>query len=512
MMPGLSRGEHRLHPLSCFIGLLGLWPFLVVSIITAIALFQSQFSFYYSQKDVPFIVLFIGFWLLVVVVFPVLHYFTFSYRIGQDRLIIRSGIFSRTRREVPFTRIHNVMVAQNLWQRLLQVAELRLESAAGTEPEAHMQVLALEQALALEQLIRGNHTPVTATAPNPDLKDAPAALDTLGSGVLLRLPLAEQVRLAVISGNVGLTLLACGVAIWRVMPEKMLAHYGHIVLSTPPQVWLRYLPPLIIGILAIVVVMKAFAIVGVILYYYDFKLSEAEQRLTVERGLLSRQRSSVARRRIQSWIVYEGILHRWLGRRQMQVDIASVTVSPAPGQASDQGERNLVPLAPVAVSNQLVQHCLPHMQWPVTQWQPVAVHQFWRLCLPMLPWLGILTALAYWQFGSNGLWLLLWLPWSVFKAYRQTLGIGWAVDGPHGIVIRSGWLQRSWQILEADKLQALQLRRSPLDRLMGTATLFLDHAGALGSSSLQLPFLPYARANKLLEHLCREAAKRQLRW
>ena len=63
-----------------------------------------------------------------------------------------------------------------------------------------------------------------------------------------------------------------------------------------------------------------------------------------------------------------------------------------------------------------------------------------------------------------------------------------------------------------DKLQALQLRRSPLDRWLGTATLTLDTAGAGAGPALQLQFLPEAEARAVVARLSRALARRKLRW
>ena len=56
---------------------------------------------------------------------------------------------------VPFWySIHNVVLHQTMLHRLFGVAEVRLESAGGQKPEAQMRVLRLDEALALENLIK----------------------------------------------------------------------------------------------------------------------------------------------------------------------------------------------------------------------------------------------------------------------------------------------------------------------------------------------------------------------
>ena len=80
----------------------------------------------------------------VLVLVSVLQYFTYRYRIGADAITIRSGLLQRSQREIPFTRIHNVGLHQSLLHRMFNVAEVRLESAGGQKPEAHMRVLGAE--------------------------------------------------------------------------------------------------------------------------------------------------------------------------------------------------------------------------------------------------------------------------------------------------------------------------------------------------------------------------------
>lgn len=81
------------------------------------------------------------------------------------------------------------------------------------------------------------------------------------------------------------------------------------------------------------------------------------------------------------------------------------------------------------------------------------------------------------------------------------------------VAVRGGWWSRWWRLAEIDKLQALQLVRSPLDRRCGTATLWLDTAGASAMAPpLRIRFLPDALARDLYARLGRELARRPPRW
>lgn len=499
MIDTAAPDEQRLHPWSWLFALQQQAQQMLLPLV-ALVVFGSR-----QEDEFPF-----ARWLTLAVVVSlvvtaVLQYLTYRYRIGSDALSIRSGIFERTRREIPFARIHNVVVHQNLLHRLFGVAELRLESAAGDKPEAQMRVLKLDQALELERLIRQRGSQAASTAEAPV---EPAA------DVLLTLSLPEIVRQGLISNRALVVVAAAIGAGYQMLPraavEDFIDQQGKQMTGYASQLHLDTSTLIASGVfvvLVMVVLMQLLSIGLAVVQYYGFRLSEAERRLTVERGLLSRLRTSVARRRIQAWTLRESALHRLLGRRQLRVDIAS-------GGNQEKDGRALKELAPVATPetcDALMQHLLPQLQWPPQQWHAVSTRGWWRLCLPALVVTGVLAAVLTWELGLWGLLPLLWLPWSAFKAYRHVTRMGYSIDAQR-VAVRGGWWNRWWRVAELDKLQALRLDRSPLDRRFGTATLILDTAGAFGAPPLQLRFLGEAQARELMQQLGREMARRKLRW
>lgn len=445
------------------------------------------------------------------VLVSVLQYLSYRYTVGSDAITVRSGVLSRNRREIPFARIHNVVVEQNLLHRLFGVAELRLESAGGRRPEAQMRVLRLEQALALERLVRQR-----GPSAYPAAQAQGAAMSSGGtSRTLLQLSTAEVVALGLLSRGGGVLLAAALGALLQAVPRQVLDDvilqrgreaFGHASALQPGLAGMLLLgaAALLLGWLALRLLSVALAL----LRYHGFTLVEHEHRLTVSAGLFSRVRSSVALRRIQAWTLRESLLQRWAGRRQLRIDSAA-------GQSAGEGERRaLRELAPLASPDQcdaLVRHLLPGVQWPPPAWQGVPLRGSWRLCLSSLWLTPTLAALLTWRWGWPGLLVLAWLPLALGTAHLQMARMGWSLD-ERCVVVRGGWWRRWWRWAELDKLQGLRLSRSPLDRLLGTSCVWLDTAGARGEVALCLRFLPRAQAAEVLETLGHALARRRLRW
>ncbi len=494
--------ERRLHPLSWLFVLLSQIGQMVVPLV-AIAIFGAR-----GDDGMRLGVVAIA--LVALLAAAVWRYLTFRYRIGADSVFVRSGLFERSLRQIPFSRIHDVALHQTLLHRLFGVAEVRLESAGGSKPEARMQVLTLAEAMALEEVVRRRAPAATAAGGLPEAEAAAMP----ATRTLLALSTGEVIRLGLVS-NRGMVVVAGAVALaMQVLPDNMAGDlltrvareaFGRV--SVAGGAWEAQLLAAALLLVLAILALRLLSVVLALVQYHGFRLVEDGRRLGVERGLLTRLRNSVPRRRIQAWTLHESLMHRLLRRRSLHVDTAVVSS----GQ-DQRGLSELAPIAPAAACDTLVRHLLDAGDWPPVQWRPLHPRAWLRLLLPGVGFALLLGAGLGWWFGAWGLLGLLWLPWAIFAAAQHARRAGYAVDG-RLLAVREGWWSRHWRFAEIDKLQALRLRRSLLDRCTGMASLWLDTAGA-GSMApaLRIRFLPHAQARALLDRLTREVARRPLRW
>lgn len=491
--------ERRLHPMS--------WLFVLIQQL--------------KQFIVPILVLFVfgrgdrnDLWGLVAIfilgAISLWQYYTYRFRIGEDSLQIRSGMLQRTLRQIPFARIHNVGLHQTLLHRMFGVAEVRLESAGGIKPEAEMRVLTLKDALALEALVRRRRT-VSPTAADVSAID-PTTDDA--SEILLTLPTAEVIRIGLISNRGMIVIGGAFAALSQINYElisglfKSLAYGMFGVVETYGRG--HELMTVVIMVVVVVMVIRLFSVLLALLQYSGFRLEEHGRRLTLERGLLTRIRTSTPRRRIQSWTLREGMLHRLFGRRTLEVSTAVLD------NGSHSQPRSLREVAPVALPERcdaLIRRLAPRLRWPITEWQPMHRWMGWRLFAPRLLVTTAVAVLGGAKFGALGVALVaLWVPWAAYMSWQDARHAGYATDDTM-IAIRSGWWSRKWRFAEISKLQAIRISQSPLERRLGMATLLLDTAGGTAMAEpLRLRFLAEADARSLHARLSREVAQSPLRW
>ena len=474
--------ERRLHPWS--------WLFVLVQQLKQFALPLLVLLFTgRGDRNELWPLLGVG----MLALYSVAQYFTYRYKVGAEGLAIRSGVFQRTLRHIPFDRVHNVALQQSLLHRMFGVAEVRLESAGGMRPEAQMRVLALADAQALEQVVRRR-----AQAADPG-----AAAATDDAPPLLALDARELVRLGLVS-NRGMLVVAAFTGLVAQTDSKLFGEFARAVGDTLLG-WVRasHLETMglvfaaMLALMVAVGVLRMFSIAIAFLQFHAFELRAHGERLHVQRGLLTRLRGSLPRDRIQALVLHEGLLHRWFGRRSLRVDTMA-----AQGEAEGRASlRDLAPLATPAHMDAIVAHLLPRASWPPTDWRPLHPRAWLRRWIPgALFWIAAAAGLA-WRFGPVGALALLGVPWAAWSARRWAASAGYAVGG--GLVaVREGWLDRTWRFAEPGKVQGLRLARGPLDRRFGMASLLLDTAGASpGAAPLCVRYLPEDEARALLARM-----------
>lgn len=487
-----SGAERRLHPLS--------WLFVLLQQMRSFAV--PLLVLLVTGRGGPSVVLPL-FGVTGLVVYSILRYFSYRYRADTDGIVITSGVLQRTRRDIPYERIHTVNLHQSLLHRMFDVVEVRLESAGSKEAEAVMRVLSMSDARALEQLVRER-----GTRRRDETRPEAACADTdVATAPLLTLDTMEVIRLGLIS-NRGMVVVAAAVgAGWQFaddlrlstdnLPAEVLA-WGHharnyVDAHLHDIVALAFVALLII--VPALVGVRLLSVLLALLQYHGFTVSEAGRQLRIERGLLSRIRNQLPRRRIQAWRIDETLLHRWFRRQTLRVDSA------AGGDDDKHGVRYLVPVGTPAQVSSLIGHVRQAPTWPPVDWHPVDARAWRRYFVIPACLLAAGTAVLAWVYGVAGLLLLLLAPLLLVRARRMAGFAGYVVTGDT-VAVRHGWLNRSWGLVEIRKLQSLRITASPFDRRLGMATLWLDTAGASSSDGvLRIRYIPASDARQLYAEL-----------
>jgi putative membrane protein len=457
----------------------------------------------------------------------VLQYLTFRITYEGSELVIRSGFFFRNERHVPYDRIQNLDATRRILHRLFSVAEVRVETGGGVEPEARISVL---HETAFEEMRRRVFAGRSVSPPSEQPGEAHAAsAASAGSGpastaasTLLHLPTRELVLLGAVENRGMLVLAAAYGLLWELGWQDALwtrltgSTYAVGALS---DIWTRLsagqLPALwelgvmAVGLIALFVLMRLLSMIWVSVTLHDFRLTRIGDDLRTEYGLLTRVSATVPRRRIQTVTIRATPLQRWLGRSSVRVETAGAAAVPQNGQGF-QRER-LAPIIRASAVGDLIRSVMPVCDPDQFEWQRVHTRAFRRAVKPMLLLSGIPSVLVLvlvdWR-----LWpvMLIAMAATAVVTRMQVQHFAWAIASDT-VAIRSGWLWRRVSIAPLARIQAVSTTESPFDRRAGMAAVAVDTAGS-PLLRVRIPYLAREVARDLSNQLSVAAAQTRFRW
>ena len=428
----------------------------------------------------------------------IVHYFTVRYRFGADEIVVRSGLINRNVRHIPFSRIQNIDLRQNLFHRLFGVSEVRLETASGSEPEAEFKVLSTA---AVEEM-RARVFPATGAASVDDAEDP--------SPVLLELGIDDLVILGLIV-NRGLAMVAAVVGIaWQfdLLEETAFSAWVDARVSDMTTRDLFLLSVLAVPVVGLLLVLLS--VTWTILRLWAFRLVAVDDDLRVSCGLLTRIAATVPRHRIQFVTIHETIVHRWFGRVSLRVETA--------GGGEEEGNTNIsrrwfAPLVRREEALELVREVHPRMAVGGVDWQPLAKGARTRMVRrAVIGWTIITAAAATLLNPWLGFIAVLLIPFGIWSAWRDAGYSAWAWT-PNGIAYRSGAFTRRLSATLFEKAQVVALHESPFDRRWRMASVRVDTAGAgPAGHAIRVPYLQCSVAEELRNELAARSERAEFRW
>jgi putative membrane protein len=96
--------------------------------------------------------------LLLQLLYSYKSYLNFQFHIEGHRFFLRHGVFKFTDTDIPFDRIQNININQNLIQQMMNVVGFEIETAGQGSAEIKIKALSREDAKALKQILLKNKT------------------------------------------------------------------------------------------------------------------------------------------------------------------------------------------------------------------------------------------------------------------------------------------------------------------------------------------------------------------
>jgi putative membrane protein len=259
--------------------------------------------------------------------------------------------------------------------------------------------------------------------------------------------------------------------------------------------------------------MRALSVIWSVLKFGGFRLTRRDDDLRARYGLLTQISATIPRHRVQLLSTGSRPLERLCGRASVQVETAG---GRSGGGEQDGAAVDHLWLAPLVRRQQvgvLLNEVFPEVPFDALDWQPLAPRARRRILVrgsaaallvagvavaAVGPWGAVVAAVA--------------LPWAWIHARLWVRHTAWALTET-AVVYRSGWWHRRLSVVRFNKVQALELRRSPFDRRHGMASVQVDTAGAGRSGHrIDIVYVALSAARAIVADISAAASRTAFRW
>jgi putative membrane protein len=430
----------------------------------------------------------------------------FRFAVGDDEVVIESGVLSRQHRTIPFDRIQDVSIEQGLVSRALGIAKVGFETGAGgKENDANLNAIALDAAQALRTTIRAH-------------RSGEVAVPATAAGVAETVPVAEDRLLfamgpgrLLVAGLFNFSLAALAVVGAAMQFFDGLLPFDFNVFNPLDWVdiaedygldqWL-FAHRWIAGVGAAISLLFIGFVSGIATMFlanWDFRLTREPRALRRTRGLTTRTDVAVPVKRVQAAILVTGWFRQRFGWHELRLQSLA-------SDGEKERDHQVVPFGTFGEIDPVLDEVAILRPDAGQRWQ----HSHRIVALG--PIIGAVCATIG---GSVALYLgnaVGWLglvaaPLIALIAFWAARFHRWADLGEQVAIRRGAWKPKM-TLLPHASVQSVDLKTDFILRPLGLATLVFGVPGGSSLATHEIPAIPAAIAQDLRTRILAARARR----
>ena len=452
------------------------------------------------ENYLHYILLGLAFLLLLQLLYSYKSYLNFKFYIQGDRFFLRQGVFNFTDTEIPFDRIQNININQNVIHQFLNVVGVDIETAGQNTAEIQIKALSREVAIELKKILLKNGAEIMDEDEAPDPKIA----STHKSTPLFKLNFGELLKVGLSSNYVkgfGLVLLFI-MTIFRFLEDIILNIYD-IELNDDHIIQLYETVGYLFVFFVFILTATFIVTIGrTVFKYFDLKVTKIENDYEVEYGLLKRFNQVIKKSKTQVFEIEENPIKNVF-------KIKNVFISQASSQELQQKKK----IGIVGISDENIGVLFKSLFDLTYPQQFIYSKSSKRLMFRLMIKYVVLSAvigltLFAWKGGDlTLLFPVLLLTFFIFLVHKtiQKSHVGVNEDV---IEIHSGAIHTNKKYIATHKVQSIKIKRNWFQLRNQHADLIIYTA----SGSERINYLKYDEVAELVNYLTYKIESSELDW
>lgn len=451
--------KYKLHPVTVLINLVKALKEMAIPIIFIVL--ANGFNFTMDFRNENFFSQMIPLLILIVVlaftlVGGVLKWWKFQYWFEDSELRVEYGLFIKKKRYIPFERIQSLNYKEGIFHRIFGLVQVQVETAGSKDGKPEAELTAITRAAADQIEREMNRAKLGSRLIEENEVQMPAGR------IIHKMSPKDLIILATTSSGIGVVVFGVFAALSQFAEyipfEWIYDEFTHLI-----QYGVTIVASLIfIGLLGAWIISVALTLLN----YYDFTVTEENDRLIITRGLLEKKRITIPLNRVQAIKIVENPLRQPFG-------LATVQVESAGGGFSSEQDRKitLFPLISKKEALAPLAELFPQFDFTVEDAKMIRSPKRARPFFYRIDFLWLLPLVAvpgYFFFPYGLLTVLLVIPIMLLGIWQHRTAGFTLLDSQLTIVYRQ--ISRITFFVEKRRIQVTEQRRSYFQKRRKVAT------------------------------------------
>jgi len=417
------------------------------------------------------------------------NYFFYWFKVTTERIEIKHGIFKKSHIILPFERIQNIKLSQPFYYRISDYSCIELDTAGSAKQEAKIVALKTSQAKQLRITILENAQLKKAAEQKSQESEVQHCSAT--EIILNRRSLKDLVIHGVTNNRIWIFFLALGPFYNSISASsfQLLNSIGIDVetyFNLQNQAWWEIGLHLLSLTVLILVVFVLLSVLSAIFMFYQYTLSQSQDRYIRRSGWLTKYEVSMNLSRIQLMIMEQNWLNMLLGRANLSFEQNSSGAMSHNNSIGQMASKLLIPSITAAESFTLMKNTMPNQALDTQTFNAISKRFIWRgVLLIAVPISVFLLAVL----PTNGGYSYL-ISTSVLVLISALVALRWqrwgySVDGDY-IYIRQGLFGINYYCFPIYKAQQVKFVQSIFMRASKLGALQV----VLASGQQKIPYMP----------------------
>ena len=401
------------------------------------------------------------------------EYLFFKFRITDEEVQVKSGIFSRKQIALPLQKIQAVHINQNWIQKILNISELAFDTPGSEKAEVKLQLKTHEAEKLMSFVL--NKSTEKEVSRNKDL-------------LISDLSFKDLLKLGLTANHFETLLILIGVFLSFLNNIKdILKDYNEDLLEVSTNRILESgIMFIIIGIFGIILLSVIVSLFRTILTYINFRITRTEQGFNISKGLINSSQKLVPFEKVQ----YVSWKTNWLRKK---IPIYLFEFHTIGGKAIKNNLKIKVPVTSEFTIQKLATTYIHYIPEQFASNLKVHSSYLYRntLFFGILP--SAVLAIPLFLFAAEKSLLLILLPlyaFLYFWLYSRKFLFSWTSNLIH---IKTGVFGNRTVILKWEKIQSVKISQSLYQQRKFLANLTLHTAGG----TITALYIPLEAARKL---------------